>query len=52
MKTLSKIKPLIAYAVVKKTRPKIDVSDIFIGDKDIQLNPDEKIIKVKIEIIK
>ena len=45
-----KIKPLIAFAVVRKKRPKININEIF-ADEAIVITKDEKIIKVKIEVI-
>ena len=58
MKPLSKIKPLIAYAVVDKDKPELSLVKIFASKKTaslimkrVLLWEDEKIIKVKIEVI-
>jgi len=42
------MKPLIAYAVVKKKNPKIKFIDIF-ENKDVVYEKDEKLIKIKIQ---
>jgi len=48
------MKPLIAYAVINKKKPKLEVNDIF--DKccveELKLEEDEKIIKVLIKQVK
>ena len=43
-----KIKPTIAYAVIKKAKMQINALDIF-AHKDIELGEDEVIIKVEIK---
>ena len=52
-KILSKIKPLIAFAIVKKKNPKLLIGEIYyFRDMARRFKRlDEKIIKVKIEII-
>jgi hypothetical protein len=49
-----KIRPLRAYAVVSKIKPKFDIIDIFDknGIKDIRLTKGEQVIKVLITPIK
>lgn len=42
------MKPLIAYAVVKKKNPALKFLDLY-PDKDIQIGKDEKVIKVVIQ---
>ena len=47
------IRTIIAYAIVKKIKPKIIISDIYSKDqlKDIRVEKDERIIKVEIKAI-
>ena len=45
-----KIKPILAYAVIQKRNPKINVLDIF-ADKDVQYIPTkEELVKVEIRV--
>ena len=43
------VKPISAYAVVKKKNPKINIFDIY-SDKEIEIDKSEKIIKITITI--
>lgn len=40
-------KPLIAYCIVKKEKPKIEFLNIY-PDKDVRCNKNEEIIKIEI----
>lgn len=45
-----KIRSITAYAIVKKDKSKLDVLEIY-ASEDVVLNKDEKIVKVKIEVL-
>lgn len=43
------MKPIIAYAIVKKDKPKIVVGEIYADKKGVLLNKDEKWVTVIIK---
>ena len=47
---MKKIKSLIAYCIVKKKNLKLDAMSIY-ANKDLLLEKDEAVVKVRIEVI-
>jgi len=45
-----KIRSITAYAIIKKDKNKLDALEIY-SSEDVVLSKDEKIVKVKIEVL-
>ena len=48
---MAKPRSITALAIVKKDRPVISVQDIYVTVKDVIMEDDEEVVKVKIEVI-